>query len=342
MIEIFQQVRKQLQPPQWASWQTLLFLAAFSALIAFFTSQEPPQIAQRIISSFGWVFLILGVWWFIYEPEVKKKLTFYGLFTGPWLVGALICIYLFGTWEGRALPTPTAFISWPPISTIVWASPKFVKSDPKTKSPVYTNPTVEKRQDIILMLLANLVISCWFQFHFLIQDWFAQYPSLRAEDFRRSEFVFAFTDYGQRRDRSRGVDLLNAAEQSVEEQLEGKTWSQIERWLEQLDAELPALRSTVAQRLPQIPESQLWTLYATVVSPPNQTDAYDLRLQAVWQGPSSRGTGAALSKTCAIRQGRKQGPPAQFNFDSPAPPATSQPRPRVIGTVQCRWDEQSR
>ncbi len=341
MREVFVQVRDRLKPPQWASWQTLVFLAAFSALIAAMTTQESPQIAQRIISSFGWVFLILGVWWFVYEPEVKKKLTFYSLFTGPWLVGALICVYLFGTWEGRAIPTPTALISWPPISTIVWASPKFVKSDAKTKSPVYTNPNVGARQDIILVLLVNLVVSCWFQFHFLIQNWFEAYPSLRAEDFRRSEFVVSFTDYRQRRDRSRGVDLLNTADQVITEQLQGKQWQEVERWLEQIDQEIPQVRSTVLQRLPNIPESELWTLGAKVVSPPNKIDAYDLQLQAVWQGPSSRTKATALTKTCAIRQGRKLGPASQFNFDSPAPPATTGPRTRLIGSVQCKWDDPS-
>jgi hypothetical protein len=338
-MKAVKQVRDLLKPPQWASWQTLISLAAFSAIVASFTTSDGYQIAQRIISSFGWVFLILGVWWLIYEPEVKKKLTFYTLFLGPWLVGVLICVYLFGTWQGKPIPAPAALVSWPALSTIVWASPKFVKSDPKTKSPVYTNPSKEKRQDIVLVLLVNLLISCWLQFHFTVQNWFELYPSLKAEDFRRSEFVNAFTDPKQRQELSRGVDLLKAAENGVKEQLEGKDWSVVERWLEQLqDVQLSPLRSTVQSRLPDIPESRLWTLNASTL-PANRPDAYDLRLEAAWGGPSSRRTGTKLSKTCAIRQTRKLGPPAQFNFDSPAPPAQSKPRPRIIATVQCRSDE---
>jgi hypothetical protein len=331
MIEIFDQIRKRLQPPKWASWQTLLFLSAFSALIAALTTQEPPQIAERIISSFGWIFLILGVWWFVYEPEVKKKLRLYDLFIGPWIVGALICIYLFGTWEGRTIPTPTALISWPPISAIVWSTPKFIKSDPTTKNPVYATPTPAHRQDIILVLLANLVLSCWFQFYFLLQDWLVAYPSLQSQDFSRSAFVRELYPADKRNALPpSGVDLLNTAEQSIKQQLEGKPWAEVERWLSDLDQEFPAVRDQALGRLPRIPESQLWNLTARIVS-----DAYDLALQAIWQGPSASGNGLSLTKTCRISPARKVGPPAQLKFNSPAPPAVSPPQTRSVGTVRC-------
>ncbi|NJK52941.1 MAG: DUF5357 domain-containing protein, partial [Leptolyngbyaceae cyanobacterium SU_3_3] len=52
-----------MQPPDWASWQTLVALSAFSAIVAGMTSYP----VTNIIAFFGWVFLILGVWWFTYE-----------------------------------------------------------------------------------------------------------------------------------------------------------------------------------------------------------------------------------------------------------------------------------
>ncbi|NDJ16688.1 DUF5357 family protein [Myxacorys almedinensis] len=330
MKAIFDQIRKLMQPAQWASWQTLIFLSIFSALTAALTSPAPPQIAERIISSFGWVFLILGTWWFVYEPEVKKKLKLYELFVGPWIVGALICVYLFGTWEGRAVPTPTAFVSWPPISTIVWSVPKFITTNPKTKSPLYTTPTPANRQNIILVLLANLVISCWFQFYFVVQNWLVEYPSFRAQGFEQSAFVRELQPSGQRVEFSRGVDLLDAAEKSVKQRLEGKPWAQVERWLSELDQEFPAVRNEAFAQLPQIAENQLWNLDGRVVS-----DAYDLELHGIWQGPSARTDAYFLTKTCRIAQSQKAAPPQQLQFSSPAPPAVSLPQTQAFGTVQC-------
>ncbi len=330
MIEILIRVRDRMKPPQWGSWQTLILLSVFSVIVASLTTSPPPQIAQRIISSFGWVFLILGVWWFVYEPAVKKKLTFFNFFLGPWIVGALICIYLFGTIENQTMPTEAAFISWPPISAIIWSMPKFVKSDPATKSPIYSNPTIERRQEIVLVLLANLLISCWFQLYFQVQHWLVDYPNLQNEDFSRSAFLWR----PQRVDRvaalSYGTEMTNTATDVVREQLEGKPWSAAERWLEQLDAQVPKLRSTVQSRLSEVPESKLWTLNANVIS-----NAYDLQLQSVWLGPTSRQQGYQLTRICRIAQGRKMGPPSQFKFNNSAPPATSAARTQAIATVQC-------
>ncbi|MER3477290.1 MAG: hypothetical protein C4287_13305 [Leptolyngbya sp. ERB_1_2] len=276
------------------------------------------------------MFLILGVWWFVYEPEVKKKLTFYDLFIGPWIVGALVCIYLFGTIEGRTVPTQTAFISWPPISSLIWASPKFVKSDPNTRSPIYTNPTKPRRQDIILVLLANLLISCWFQFYFQIQDWMARNPALQAEDFSRSAFVWQPRRYDRAATLSRGADILNIAAQNVRNELEGKPWGQVERWLQQLDQQVPRLRQQVRDQLPKSTEADYWVLNAQVTSA-----AYDLQLQSVWDTRNSRRGGYELTRTCRITQVRKEGSAPQFNFDSPAPPAAAPASPRFVGTVQC-------
>lgn len=338
MNEVFKEIRNRVKPPQWASWQTLLFLSIFSALVAALTTSPQPQIAQRIISSFGWLFLVLAVWWFTYEPNVKKKLTFFNLFIGPWIVGALICIWFFGTIEGRTVPTQAAFISWPPISSIIWAAPKFVKSDSKTKSPIYSNPNKGHRQDIILVLLANLILSCWFQFSFQVNNWLAQYPSLRADDLSRSAFVWRPEQVDKATALSRGADMLNLAAQGVRDELEGKPWSQVERWLEQLDQQLPRLQQQVRAGLPRVAEADLWKLDTRVLS-----DAYDLQLRAVWTGPTSRPGGYELTRTCRISQARRQGPSTQFNFNDPsAPPATAPTRPKVVGTVQCAPIDQPR
>ncbi|HTL90185.1 MAG TPA: DUF5357 family protein [Leptolyngbya sp.] len=334
MNEVFKQIRDRVKPPQWASWQTLLALSVFSVIMAALTTSPQPQIAQRIISSFGWLFLILGVWWFVYEPNVKKKLTFFDLFVGPWIVGALVCIYLFGTIEGRTIPTQTAFISWPPISSIIWAAPKFVKSDPKTKDPVYTNPNKKNRQDIILLILANLLLSCWFQFYFLLQTWMGQYPELAADDFSQSAFVWRPARFDRAGAMSRGAEMLNVAAQEVRNDLEGKPWAEVERWLEQLDQQVPKLQQRVREQLPQASGANLWKLNAQVIS-----SAYDLQLQALWKGPTANNSANRLTRTCRITQSRKQ-TSSQFEFNDAAPPAKAPARPVFVGAVQCGMIDQ--
>ncbi|MBD2079165.1 DUF5357 family protein [Leptolyngbya sp. FACHB-17] len=330
MNQVFKQIRDRVTLPQWASWQTLLFLSIFSVIVAALTTSPPPQIAQRIISSFGWIFLILSVWWFVYEPPVKKKLTFYNFFIGPWIVGAIICVYLFGTIEGGRIPTQTSWISWPPISSLIWSAPKFIKSDSKTKSPVYANPSKAHRQDIILVILANLIISCWFQFSFQIQNWIANNPSLQGEDFSRSGFVWQPQRFDRDTALSRGADVLNIAAQSVRTELEGKPWGQVERWLTNLDQQVPRLRQQVKEQLPRSSQPDLWTLNAEVTSA-----VYDLKLQALWRRPNSRQAGSELTRTCRITPVRRERPTPEFRFDDSAPPATAPARVQEVGTVQC-------
>ncbi|MGV0028738.1 DUF5357 family protein [Phormidesmis priestleyi] len=322
MIEAFKQVRDRMRPTQAASWQTFILLSVFSVIIAAITSYP----VQNIIASCGWVFLIVGVWWFTYEPAVKKKLTVNGLFIGPWITGALVSIWLFGSWQGR--PTPASFISWPVISSLIWSTPRFIKTDPTTVTPEYAPPAPEARQDIVLLLLSNLIISCWFQFHFLLQDWLNAYPSLRADDFSRSAFVFELRPQNQMG--SRGIEVLDTAEQVLKLRLEGKPWAEVERWLKDLDQEMPAFSADVQKKLPQATENELWDIRGQVTS-----DQYTLELQAVWRGPTGRSGGYSATKSCQITQSRKVGPPAQFDFNSSAPPAVSAPVSRSVGVVNC-------
>ena len=249
MITIFDQIRKRLQAPKWASWQTFISLSVFSVIVAGITN--PP--IQVIIANLGWLFLVIGVWWFTYEPPVKKKLTFNELFTGPWIIGAIVCLWLFGSWDGA--PTPASFISWPPVSALIWSIRRFIKSDPDQKTPTYTVPKPVDRQDIVLMLLSNLVISCWFQLHFLLQDWLVAYPTIRSDDFSRSAFVVEL--YPESKSNTGGITLLNAAEQSLRTQLEGKPWADVERWLspEQLTQEMSRLAADAQKQMPQSSEN---------------------------------------------------------------------------------------
>jgi len=325
MITILDQIRKRLKAPGWASWQTFISLSVFSVIVAGITN-SPIQI---IIANLGWLFLVIGIWWFTYDPIVKKKLTFNGLFIGPWIVGAIMCLWLFGSWDGA--PTPASFISWPPVSALIWSTRRFIKGDPDKKTPTYTVPKPDDRQDIVLMLLSNLIISCWFQLHFLLQDWLIAYPTIRSDDFSRSAFVVKL--YPENTSNTGGITLLNAAEQSLKTRLEGKPWADVERWLspEQLNQEIPRLAADAQKQMPRSSENNLWDLRGRVL-PDSQ---YTLELQAIWQGPSARTEGYYITKACQISQGRKLGPPATVD------PGSSAPSPR-LGTVKCEAPSQPR
>ena len=322
MITIFDQIRKRLQAPSWASWQTFISLSVFSVIVASMTNSP----IQAIIANFGWVFLVIGVWWFTYDETVKKKLTFNGLFTGPWIVGAIVCLWLFGSWNGA--PTPASFISWPPVSALLWSIPRFIKSDDTKKTPTYTVPKSSDRQDIVLMLLGNLVISCWFQLHFLLQDWLVAYPTIRSDDFRRSAFVVEL--YPENQPDIQGISLLDAAEQSLKTRLEGKPWAEVERWLspEQLNQEIPKLAADAQTKMPRLSENNLWNLRGRVL-PDSQ---YTLELQAIWQGPSAKTEGYYITKACQITQSRKAGALADLEANLSS---ESTARSRLIAAVKC-------
>jgi drug/metabolite transporter superfamily protein YnfA len=312
MKKFFVEIRKLLQPPQWASWQTLIFLSIFSTIMAGVTT----TITQIIISAFGWLFLVLGVWWFTYQEDVKKT----------WITGAVICLALYGGW--RNFPQPAMFISWPPVSALISAIPKFVKSDPDRRTPIFVLPKGDVWQDLVLMFLLNVILSCWFQFYYVLQGWLDAYPSLLADNFSHSAFVYDGRPNQPRI--SKGTLLLTQVEAALKEQLDGRPWPEVERWLIDLNQQLPDLETSARQQMP-FAENVWWNLQGKVLS-----DAYDVQFQAIWQGPSSS-NGYTITTVCRITQGFKPEAPPEFKFDSPAPPAKATVRPRsTLATVKCK------
>jgi Family of unknown function (DUF5357) len=330
MKVIFQQFREMLWPDQPASWQTLILLSLFSAFIAFFTTFP----AQNIISSLGWVFLILGTWWFVVQEAVKKALTFNLVFSkvflGSWIVGALICVFVFGSWGrfGTVALVPTAFICWPIVSGAIDLLSKFIKTDGETKTPKLALPEVKFRQGMLLFFLSHLLIACWFQFYFLLQGWLSTYPSILADDFSRSAFVYKVQF---ERPSSRGKDILTAAEAALNDRLSKSNWSEIERWLfeNQRGQWVKDLESRVEGQLRDrrlAGEDRWWTLQGQVKGDTFDTGAvYNLQLDAVWQGPSSQQAGYYLRKTCEITPRRT----FTRRANSPIPDS------RVVGRLKC-------
>ncbi len=290
--EIFKQLRKTLTPPKPDSWQTLLWISIFSWAMSLLPESF---FVQGFIATCAWFFLIPGIHWFMHEEKfevfdltinIKKGLTINGIWLGPWLTGALVCLLLFsGLPEARV---SVAFVCWAPISAMIAALPKFIAMGPK-----YKTPDPGARQELVILLLTNLLLSCWLQLFFLTQSWLVDYPSLLTEDLSKSAFVVKLASD---RPTSRGVLILDQAETVVKEQLDGQTWSQVERWLFDLKPQMQRLENTVMSRLPPLKENELWHIDGRVLP---RTE-YQLQMMAVWQGPSADGTGYHLVKPCQI------------------------------------------
>jgi Family of unknown function (DUF5357) len=336
MKDFFQDLQKQLTPAQWASWQTLLLLSGFSALMAspMAVENNPAGAAmQMVVSGCGWVFLIFGVWWFTAEKPIKETLTVSGLFLGPWIVAALITAFFYSSL--KVLSVPVAVIFWPPLAALVSISGRFVKSNADTKTPEFTWPDLKFRQEMVLLVLSYCVIACWLQFYFLLQGWLVQYPSLMAQNFGESAFV---VEVGRsEKDFSRGRDVLKTAEDQLTEKFRQTSWPEVEKWLLEINRNLPALEDTVKQTLNQrsrMEDNNLWALRGQVTG-----GEYDVELRAVWQGPSAKNTGYYIAKTCQISPETVFEKPEVLVFKdgikTGSLPIVKPPKMRVIGKVKC-------
>jgi hypothetical protein len=332
MKDLFDSLRSYLTPKDLASWQTFMLLSIFSVVMGAFMSSS---VAQEIVSSFGWFFLIVAVWWFVYGKDVQAALTFDAIFTkvflGPWIISTLIVLAVFGSWNGFANllgVAPPAFVCVAPLAAIIALAPKFIKSS-KDKTPEFTIPAVKDRQGMVLFFLSHLLIACWFQFYFLLQGWLNLYPSLMAEDFSRSSFVVRVQPTAQV---SRGREVLNAAESDLRDRLNNQSWSAIERWLFESKVSnqwITDLESNVQSRLRNKlggGEMDLWTLSGKVDADPYDSGAYyNLVLNATWKGPTATQAPYTVSKRCELI------PKRMFNRQT----KSAVPEAKVIGTLNC-------
>ncbi len=292
--DIFKQITNLLKPPTWDSWQCLLWISVFCWAVSLLPKS---QIVQRIIASTGWLFLIPGFHWFMHieklnvgsgpEINVKKGLTINGLYIAPWLTGALVSIFLFAGLANNANRVGVVF--WPLISTAIAVAPKFIQFGPVYKVPEKPGD----RQEIILLVLSNLVLSCWLQLCFATQDWVSQYPSLLASDIRQNVSVIKLEPSNSS---PRGSLILEQTCILMQEQLNGRSWSQVERWLFNLDQELAAIHTDVMDQISNVAENELWEVKGKVAA----GTEYTVRLFAIWKGPTVDGKEYYLTKDIYI------------------------------------------
>ncbi|HBB35025.1 MAG TPA: hypothetical protein DDZ80_32260 [Cyanobacteria bacterium UBA8803] len=269
----------------WFSWLTLLFLSLFSWLMAFIAT----GLLQNLLANLGCIFLILAVYWW---TTSTKSLRIYDVPLSPWITGAIVSVYIFGAITGKV--EPKALIAWPLISAAIAALPLCLGDDFKLKTPA-----PDKRKTIILLFTSQLIFSCWFQFHFLVQNWLAEYPTLLVDNFDQSAFVVKYPLLPPKT--PRGVSMLDLMASKLQQQLNAKPWPQIERVLlpQERDRLIQQITAQTKQQIAsaKVEEDDLWQVGYTVSL---KDPGYNLALNTSWQGPRSQVLEGNITKSCQI------------------------------------------
>ncbi len=326
MKAVLQDIRNTLQPKRWDSWQTLMLMAIFSAVLGSLAT----DLAQIIISSCGWIWLILSVWWIVYE--YKKQLTIGFWFPGPWIISGLIVLFLSSTFP--RIPKSALLILWAPLSAAIDVLPNFIQSNSVSKEPEWAQPNLNKRQGILLLVLTHLLIACWVQFYFLLQNWLTAYPSLRAENLGRGNFIVNI----QPEATNRGRDILKLSEAALRDELKDKSWPEVERWLLETNRSMAKLQDEVKIRLGQqavrFPEDDWWRLGGKVTG-----GEYDFELQAYLQRPNTQRPGRNVTMLCRINPTTIPLPPEKIAIRTEdinlREVAKNLPRFKTIAKIKC-------
>lgn len=282
LVNFFQGIQKFLgfvcdfvNPKSAYSWKAFVLLALFS----WFMSLLAIGWIHGFIDSLGWIFFIIGITWACSVNSLKIT---------PWITSALICWFIFGDLlEGE---TATGLIVFPVLAAVIASMPYFWDGE-KLKSP-----SPQERQKMVILFGTQFLLSCWFQFYFLIQSWLRDYPSLLVDDFSDSTFVVLVR---QSPVTPRGVVILEEIGNKIEESLDGKSWGEVERWLLEAkrQANLEALQAQVTSELIPLAEDSLWHVTSEAKT---EGSGYILELQAIWLGPGLQPKVYSSQKSCTI------------------------------------------
>lgn len=279
-------IRKVLVPPKAYSWQTFIYLSVFSWVLSYCATGY----IKDIIAFFGWLFLIAGTAWYTTEDPLRVPGTFMPV--GAVITGFLVSVFAFGNQQD--VITSRTIVFWPTISALITAIPEFIEgNDTDAKARI---PKPEDRQRIIILVASSMLLSCWIQFYFVMDNWFQQYPSLQADTFKRSAFVVRTEE--RVKIPHNGVVILEKLQPRVVEEIAQRPWSEVEKWLLDAKQRVRTLgREVIQKNLGRYEEKELWHLEPRVA---NTKSGYILDLLSIWIGPSSNPRGYYLKKSCRI------------------------------------------
>jgi Family of unknown function (DUF5357) len=290
--EIYAGIKKFFVPERAYAWQTLLYLSIFSWAISYFATGP----IRDTIAFFGWLFLIAGTAWYTTDDPARIPGTYMPV--GSVITGFLVSVFAFG--QNQDVLTSNTIVLWPTISALITAIPEFFEgSGTDAKAQI---PKPEDRQKIVVLVASCMLLSCWIQFYFVVNNWVDQYPSLLSDNFKRSTFVIR-TDPPVKVSPS-GALILKEIQPRLEREIDKQSWAQVERWLQNANANLANLSQKVLQekRLKQKEEKNLWRIEPRITNPnPNKKDEYILDILSIWTGPSSDPRGYYLKQSCQIR-----------------------------------------
>ncbi len=325
LLLIYEWLQKNLRPPSAFSWETLILLSIFSFYMEWLARSG---YLKNLLDNLGWIFLIFGVYWATTSTRFlrigyKAKPWTPGFPLSPWITGALVSFYLFNSRTGEF--RPETLIYWPTISAIIYALPDFLGDNLTLKSP-----KPDRRQFLVVVIGTQLLITCWFQFHFLVQNLIAQYPTVLSDDFRKSAFVVKWETPQQTI--PRGANILESMEPKLRERLSDKPWPEVERSLlqgKERDKWINSIaQQTKKQLSPSAQEDALWPIKYSVKK---FKSGYNLVLQANWKGPrSDPKQNKVLTKSCQITPLSLQGSLATKPLNSP------QTSPTPVSRVECQ------
>ncbi|MDY6805310.1 MAG: DUF5357 family protein [Cyanobacteriota bacterium] len=316
-MNFFKEKLKQLEeviiPTKPLQWQTFLLVALLLWLGSILLNMggENDRRISAIFGRLSWLFLTIGI----------GRLTWKHLFIGnfnpsSWITGALLTAFFY---ENVAEELKSFMIlMWPLISFSIEELTIFFRNGATLdKSP----SLIRKRFSFILLI--NLLLTSWLAFHFFVENWIREYPSLLEDNVGNSAFIAKIKPGSI--DGSRGARILNLIEQKMIEEI---TDSQLEMSVEKMKMKLVTLKFKALEELRPAKENKYWLLETPIIA---TNSGYNIELQLIWEGPTAGTESYYLSKNCQIR--REVSLPE--SGERPNGTETSQELPRIVNRVEC-------
>ncbi|WP_293147223.1 MULTISPECIES: DUF5357 family protein [unclassified Microcoleus] len=274
--------QKAIIPPKVVHWKTPLLLSIFLALLTVAAITDWPT--RTLMFDMSWLFFTLSMGLLTsQQPFTIKKVSL-----SPWVTSILI-----GLWLLIRLPSDRKEIAWisgPIIAVIILGVIEIWNNESKRQGL-----RALVRPQFLMITLIHLLISCWFGFHFLIQGWIEQYPSVLSQDLRKSDYVVTFQP--PTINRSRGVVILNAMDRYLQNEARTKPWAQVEQMLIDIDNERFFLKNQALKTIRLVPEDASWEVKTSIVQGESR---YQLQMQATWLGLVFRPEIYSLTKSCEV------------------------------------------
>ena len=283
-----------LKPPKLFSWQTVILLALILWFILILVILSVPgfNYDRNFLNVLAQLFFVVGVGW--WQIETPWKLGGFPL--GTWVVSALVCMFLFKN-SANLLPD-IAFLFWPLLAAFLSTLPFFFDRGFK-----FQIPDLSHRVRLTLLWLLCLLVSCWLQFHFYLEAWLMRYPNLLVEDVSDSDFVVRVGIPSSQYSLG-GPTIVDVLQSWLTGQIENQSWSKVEEVLMKINHQETDLQAEATDRVRGFLLTRLWQPEIEILESGilGNSDLYNLKLRARWQGPASEKGINSWVRTCKVRR----------------------------------------